>query len=305
MATTADYLNKLVGQKNTLADNLVTKGVVATHDETLETLVPKILEISGGSPSEITFNGTYSTGDILEIEIIALNNTTQHNIEILLNNIIVQTVNIENIVFFDHKSISITITVDLIGEITVRASDTGIGIMSIQIPYIMIPMTNDTTETADGNLIASASSVYEITPQSKAYKVFDGVVGDEYEAWHPSQGTPQWISIQFPIPICLKDFTMYNRLSYDECPRDVVFQCSDDGETWTDILSYIFSNASGHGLSKTVTTDNNALYKYYRWYINSANDNGKAQNYAVISEITFDRIYKAIYYNNNIQICKK
>lgn len=49
MATTAEYLNKLVTQKNTLADNLVTKGVTASHDETLETLVPKVLEISGGS----------------------------------------------------------------------------------------------------------------------------------------------------------------------------------------------------------------------------------------------------------------
>lgn len=49
MATTADYLNKLVTQKNALADNLVTKGVTASHDETLETLVPKVLNISGGS----------------------------------------------------------------------------------------------------------------------------------------------------------------------------------------------------------------------------------------------------------------
>ena len=48
MATTAEYLNKLVEQKNTLADNLVTKGVTATHDETLDTLVPKVLEISSG-----------------------------------------------------------------------------------------------------------------------------------------------------------------------------------------------------------------------------------------------------------------
>ena len=49
MATTAYYLNKLVEQKNALADNLVTKGVTATHDETLKTLVPKVLEINGGS----------------------------------------------------------------------------------------------------------------------------------------------------------------------------------------------------------------------------------------------------------------
>ena len=46
MATIADYLNKLVTQKNALADNLVTKGVTASHDETLETLVPKVLEIT-------------------------------------------------------------------------------------------------------------------------------------------------------------------------------------------------------------------------------------------------------------------
>ena len=58
MATTADYLNKLVSQKNTLADNLVTKGVTATHDETLETLVPKVLDISGGQGG----NGIYPVG---------------------------------------------------------------------------------------------------------------------------------------------------------------------------------------------------------------------------------------------------
>lgn len=68
MATTADYLNKLVEQKNTLADNLTTKGVSASHDETLETLVSKVLEISGGSGG----NGIYPidkygipTGDVI------------------------------------------------------------------------------------------------------------------------------------------------------------------------------------------------------------------------------------------------
>ena len=57
MASMTDYLNKLVTQKNTLADNLVTKDVTATHDETLETLVPKVLDISGGGTS-IAFVGT-------------------------------------------------------------------------------------------------------------------------------------------------------------------------------------------------------------------------------------------------------
>ena len=66
MATTAEYLNKLVSQKNTLADNLVTKGVVATHDETLETLVPKVLDISSGG-GETT--GYISDGLILFSEL--------------------------------------------------------------------------------------------------------------------------------------------------------------------------------------------------------------------------------------------
>ena len=59
MATTADYLNKLVTQKNTLADNLTTKGVTASHDETLETLVPKVLDINGGTGG----NGIYPIGE--------------------------------------------------------------------------------------------------------------------------------------------------------------------------------------------------------------------------------------------------
>ena len=55
MSTTADLLNKLVSQKNTLADNLVEKGVEATHDETLKTLVPKVLDIIQGN--DITAKG--------------------------------------------------------------------------------------------------------------------------------------------------------------------------------------------------------------------------------------------------------
>ena len=66
MATTTDYLNKLVTQKNTLADNLVTKGVTATHDETLDTLVPKILKISSGGGGGIypIDNTGMPTGDV-------------------------------------------------------------------------------------------------------------------------------------------------------------------------------------------------------------------------------------------------
>lgn len=86
MATTADYLNKLVEQKNALADNLVTKGVSATHSETLETLVPKVLNISGGG-GETT--GYISDGLILFSELndeIAYNLVSDDKIGRKVNN---------------------------------------------------------------------------------------------------------------------------------------------------------------------------------------------------------------------------
>ena len=48
MATTADYLTQLQADKQVLVNNLITKGVEATADETFTSLVPKVLEISSG-----------------------------------------------------------------------------------------------------------------------------------------------------------------------------------------------------------------------------------------------------------------
>lgn len=54
MATTSEYLTQLQNDKQTLVDNLVTKGVSATSDETFTSLVPKVLDIqSGGGELEI------------------------------------------------------------------------------------------------------------------------------------------------------------------------------------------------------------------------------------------------------------
>ena len=52
MTTIADYLTALDKQRRQLAANLTVKGVPASASEKLNTLVPKVLEISGGeSPS--------------------------------------------------------------------------------------------------------------------------------------------------------------------------------------------------------------------------------------------------------------
>lgn len=45
----ADYLNELINQKTQLADNINKMGVSAESSEKFNTLVPKVLKISGGS----------------------------------------------------------------------------------------------------------------------------------------------------------------------------------------------------------------------------------------------------------------
>ena len=53
MATIAQQLTELVNQKNALAANLTTKGVTANSSETLNTLVPKVLDIQTGGTNKL------------------------------------------------------------------------------------------------------------------------------------------------------------------------------------------------------------------------------------------------------------
>ena len=64
MPTIADQLNELVNQKKALVSNLNTKGVSATEDEKLNTLVPKVLEITSGGGID-TSDATATSSDIL------------------------------------------------------------------------------------------------------------------------------------------------------------------------------------------------------------------------------------------------
>jgi hypothetical protein len=59
MATTADYLNELIEQKNDLAIRLIEKGVEASTSETLETLIPKVSDIESGG-GEVNQDALYN-----------------------------------------------------------------------------------------------------------------------------------------------------------------------------------------------------------------------------------------------------
>ena len=81
---------------------------------------------------------------------------------------------------------------------------------------------------------------------------------------------------------------MKNRADYVESPRDVIFQGSNDGSTWTDIVSFVFSSSQQPGVVKTVQINNPQSYQYYRWYYTSVN-----ANYGVttVIDVTFGGLY--------------
>lgn len=65
MPTIADQLQELINQKKSLVSNLNTKGVTASEDEKLNTLVPKVLEIPTSGGGIDTSDATASEDDIL------------------------------------------------------------------------------------------------------------------------------------------------------------------------------------------------------------------------------------------------
>lgn len=69
MPTISQQLTELVNRKNQLAENLTTKGVSASSSETLNTLVPKVLEItsSGVVPDKIVQSEDYEYNRASEI----------------------------------------------------------------------------------------------------------------------------------------------------------------------------------------------------------------------------------------------
>lgn len=63
MATVTQQLSELVNQRNKLAENLTTKGVIAYSTESFNTLVPKVLDIPSGID---TSDATATAGDIIK-----------------------------------------------------------------------------------------------------------------------------------------------------------------------------------------------------------------------------------------------
>ena len=165
------------------------------------------------------------------------------------------------------------------------------------LPYL----TSNTTTINDKVYTVSGSSNY--SADYDCYKPFmENNNRGMNDAWHPTSGAPQWLMLELPEAKSVSNFTMYNRINYIECPGQVTFQGSNDGETWDDLRAFVFSNNAVTNVSHTETFSQGKAYSKYRWYINTVN-----ASYGVISKITLqfhkENIYKEfVPASNNINV---
>ena len=133
-------------------------------------------------------------------------------------------------------------------------------------PFVMPAMTSDIYTDAEGFIFkTSASSVFSNSdvPNGKAYRPFDGTTArGPGDCWHPTSGSPQWLLLELPYLVSIKKFTLKNRENYVEGPNHIIFQGSNDGKTFEDIVDFYFP--SGNNQSLTIEIENNNYYKYYR-----------------------------------------
>ena len=134
--------------------------------------------------------------------------------------------------------------------------------------------------------IVSASTVYSTMYPYRPFNRADDT--SMYAGWHPQQYAPQWLQLELPRAMAISEFTMKNRSEYVECPKDVIFQGSNDGTNWTNITSFVFSPARQAGVVKTVQITNPSSYVYYRWYYETVN-----ADYGVtcVIDVTFSGLY--------------
>lgn len=136
--------------------------------------------------------------------------------------------------------------------------------------YVYEPWTQPGL-TANGTMggsspSASASSVHG-SYDGQPWRAFNGM-GTGSSGWASNNvAPPQWIMFYNPTAFCLQSFTITNRA---HCWTSFILQVSNDGSNFTGIESYNNDNlVTDSSWTKTVSIENQNMYKYYRFYITS------------------------------------
>lgn len=178
-----------------------------------------------------------------------------------------------NAVVIDLADLALSISK---AKVVIKSTSYYVGISRVYSDGFM-SMTADTITTDDGDITASADSYRS---GCNPYYAFDGSTSTSSYWLANTKTTPTWLQIQFPTAKVLKSFVMYKaHAQYDDCVKAFTLQGSNDGSSYVDLGSYVFSEQLVEVFSKAFEVNNNTAYTTYRFYITSAN------NYPMINEI--------------------
>lgn len=274
--------------KTLIADAITGKGVPTDSEDTFSTMAVNVIKIKTGGAGNILFDVACDIDSESETETDVLINALCYpdkgrTIKVYVN----------NNYWGDYTFIGANVIPEILklnfvcmlqkGKNTIRLVSTTRDIVLLTLSTLenvsLPPLTSNETTVEGLKYKTIASS--EVDSSRMAYMPFNGTENlGGYDCWHPEIGAPQWLMLVLPYSARIKSFTMQNRINYPECPKDIIFQGSNDGYIWNDIKSFVFSDIASKGVTKTIETDNKYLYKYYRWYITTVN-----QNYGVIAKI--------------------
>ena len=179
-----------------------------------------------------------------------------------------------NTVVIDLADLALSISK---AKVVIKSTSYYVGISQVYSDGFM-SMTADTITTDDGDITASADSYRS---GCNPYYAFDGSTDTSSYWLANTKTTPTWLQIQFPTAKVLKSFVMYKaHAQYDDCVKAFTLQGSNDGSSYVDLGSYVFSEQLITVFSKTFEVNNSTAYTTYRFYITSAN------NYPMINEIS-------------------
>ena len=129
----------------------------------------------------------------------------------------------------------------------------------------LVPVMSSNSQ--DG-YVASASSVFN--SDHAIWKAFDRNINSTW-ATQDYINPPQWLRIKLPTAKkCeILQLTSRNDKWWTQIPKDFILQGSNDGSTWTDLLTQTNVNWTEQAQTKrfNIPTSNQADYLYYRIYM--------------------------------------
>jgi hypothetical protein len=136
------------------------------------------------------------------------------------------------------------------------------------------------TSNNQGGYIASASE-----NNAGAFNAFDSNAGTSWQGvFNPTNTTNTWIRAEMPEPMAFENVTITLSPAQSIGILASKIQASDNGSTWTDILTGLVVN-SDLGWSRTFTIASTTSYRYWRFLVTDLTNPGTL----FIVAITFSR----------------